>query len=49
MVIVYALAGIWAGTVVRLLYSGARQIRQDLRSKPTPWFGLPWGMPGGRQ
>jgi len=42
---IYVLAFIGACTVARWAVTAIRQIRKDLRSKPTPWLGLPWGMP----
>ena len=41
--LLYAFAGIGAITVTVIVVKGIRQFRKDLKSKPTPWLGLPWG------
>jgi len=42
---IYVLAFIGACTVARWAGAAILTLHSDLRSKPTPWLGLPWGMP----
>jgi hypothetical protein len=42
---IYVLAFIGACTVAYGAIAGIRQFRRDLRSKPSRYFLLPWGMP----
>jgi hypothetical protein len=42
--LIYGLVLIGACTVVRWAGTAIRTLHNDLRSKPTPWLGLPWGM-----
>jgi hypothetical protein len=41
---IYVLAAIGAVSVARHAYRIVRLVRRDLKSKPTPWLGLPWGL-----
>jgi len=43
MTIIYALAALGAYRVVRRAVIVAVTLWGDIRSKPTPWLGLPWG------
>jgi hypothetical protein len=42
--LVYALAALGAYGVIRRTVIVVYSIRKDLRSRPTPWLGLPWGL-----
>jgi hypothetical protein len=39
----FIFAAIGAVTITVFVVKGIRQFRKDLKSKPTPWLGLPWG------
>ena len=43
MAMIYALALIGSITVAVLAVLGLRKFWKDLRSKGSPWLGLPWG------
>jgi hypothetical protein len=43
--LIYGLAFVGACTVARWTGAAIRTLHSDLHSKPTPWLGLPWGMP----
>jgi hypothetical protein len=41
---IYILAAISAICVVWHVWRIVRLVRKDLKSKATPWLGLPWGL-----